>query len=129
MKNISYKKVISFILGAGMLGGCATSRSDNFARYVVTAKQDNKVVFHNVSGIPVQRVMTFDNTEMDYYRNINVGDTLGCERAFSDTQLVIGARDANIRLISRADILRMLELQQQTARRDSLINSMNQKQK
>lgn len=129
MKHMSYKKIIPFILGAGMLSGCATLRNNNLAQYVVTSKQDNKIVFDNVSGISTKRVMTFDETEMNYYRSINIGDTIGCVRPFSDTQLVVTARDANIRLITRADILRMIELQQQTTLRDSLINSMNIKQK
>lgn len=129
MKRVSYKKIVPFVLGAGMLSGCVASRDNKLARYVVTDKANNAIVLTEDVGCQTKRVMTFDSTEMVYYKSIYVGDTIGVARAFSDTELVIGARDANIRLISRGDILRMYELQQQTALRDSLINNMNIKHK
>lgn len=129
MKRISYKKIFPFVLGAGMLSGCVASRDNGLARYVVTDKANNTIVFTENIGCQTKRVMTFDSTEMVYYKSICVGDTIGVAHAFSDTELVVGARDANIRLISRGDILRMYELQQQTALRDSLVNKMNTKQK
>lgn len=129
MKRISYKQIIPFVLGAGMLVGCATTGNRNLARYVVTDKKDNKIIFEDVTAGHTQRVMTFDDASLAYYRNIHVGDTIGCDKPFSDTQLVVGAKNANIRLISRGDILRMYELQQQTAHRDSIINNMKIKQK
>ena len=129
MKRVSYKKIVPFVLGAGMLAGCATSRDGGLAHYVVTDKSNNTITFTENVGCKTQRVMTFDSTEMEYYNSIYVGDTIGCLRQFSDAQLVVGARDAEIRLISRGDILHMYELQQQTALRDSLINNMNIKHK
>ncbi|MCM1294245.1 MAG: hypothetical protein NC311_01635 [Muribaculaceae bacterium] len=127
--KISYKQILPFLLGTGMLGGCATSHDGNLARYVVTDRADNKIVFENVVGVPTKRVMTFEDADLVYYRAIHIGDTIGCAQPFSDTQLVVGVKNANIRLISRGDILRMYELQQQTAKRDSLINNMNTRQK
>lgn len=129
MKHISYKKIVPFVLGAGMLAGCATSRGAGLACYVVTAKANTTIVFTECAGYQTKRVMTFDSTEMEYYRSIGVGDTIGFAHPFSDTQLVVDARDSDIRLISRGDILRMYELQQQTELRDSLINKMNIKHK
>lgn len=129
MKHISYKKIIPFVFGAGLLAGCASSRDANLAKYVVTQRADKKIIFEDVATQHTQRVMTFDDATLPYYREIHIGDTIGCAKPFSDTQLVVNAKDANIRLISRGDILRIWELQQQTARRDSLINTMNQRQK
>ncbi len=129
MNHISYKKIMPFILGAGMLAGCATHRDGNLARYVVTDRANNMITFENVAGMSAKRVMTFNADEMPLYREIHVGDTIGCARPFADTQLVIGASAANIRLIARPDIMRAYELQQQTALRDSLINQMKMNQK
>lgn len=129
MKHISYKKIMPFILGAGMLGGCAIQRESNLSRYVVRDRANNMITFENVAGMSVKRVMTFNADELPLYRDIHIGDTIGCARTFSDTQLVIDASNADIRLIIQPNILRALKLQQQTAMRDSLINQMNTKQK
>ncbi len=126
---MSYKKIMPFILGAGMLGGCAIQREGNLSCYVVRDRANNMISFENVAGMSVKRVMTFNTDELPLYHDIHIGDTIGCMRQFSDTQLVIDAGDADIRLIIRPNILRALKLQQQTALRDSLINQMNMNQK
>ena len=76
MKHISYKKIVPFVFGAGMLAGCATSRDGGLAHYVVTDKANNTIVFTESVGCKTRRVMTFDSTEMEYYNSIYVGDTI-----------------------------------------------------
>ncbi len=112
-----------------LLAGCATTGNKNLTQYVVTTKKDYKIIFEDVATQRTQRVMTFDSTEMAYYHNIHVGDTIGCARPFLDTELVVNVKKANIREIIGVDFLRVYELQHQTAKRDSIIANMNKRQK
>lgn len=118
MKRLSYEKLISVVLGAGMLSGCTGHRQE--VRYVVTGRENNSVRFAELDAPKIERIMTFDSNMNFYYQNIRPGDTICCARRFPDNQTTVRADDKNIRKIRTLDFYQEY-LRQQAARRDSVI--------
>lgn len=97
--------------------------------YVVTDKAENSIIFSGVNKDTLTRVMQFKDVDygMEYYKYINVGDTL--KLAFVNKGLVyknyfscIGINCPRIKKINGKSLGEMRKL----AKRDSLVHKIRQ---
>lgn len=131
--------MISAILALGTYAICVVAK-DGTRKYIVNNKGDNKICFEDLDSMRTQRVMDFsldtDSAMRDYYKYINVGDTLSGNalnnnlvirpfsyHGFAATKepkiTKINGHNARAVIASRADV----------ARRDSIVREMKTKQR
>jgi len=107
--------LIGCVIGAN-IGVHLSSGKD----YVVTDKAENSIVFSGVNKDTLTRVMQFKDVDygMEYYKYINVGDTL--KLAFANKGF--GINCSRIKKINGKSLGEMRKL----AKRDSLVHKIRQ---
>lgn len=106
--------------------------ADDATSYIVTDKQNNKIVFQDMDSLHTERVMEFDaNVYPNFYKYVNIGDTLRgkymdkrTNMSAYNTQLRFNARVPKISKINGHSAATVIEMREHNARRDSVMHNV-----
>ncbi len=123
--NIKYKIVIGALTLSPFVTGC-------YNKYIVEDKVDNMVVFKGLNDKDtVLRIMKFEDVAdgMEYYKRIEIGDTLLMHKSVSNSVLSKNYTDAHTNII-KINGKRLYDLQAEEKtnidimKRDSILNKI-----